>query len=375
MRSGVLLVISALMTWLLAVGGLVWLSLDRGFDSLQARLGADVMVVPAQAQGHAELEDIVLNGNPGYFYMDAASAARIRQMPGVAESTDQFFLASAKAACCSIRVQLFGYDPDTDFVLKPWIGKSLDGPLQDGEIVVGSMLNAFAGDKLLFFGKECRVRAKLVPTGTSYDASVFANKNTVKALMKSSVEMKLNDFGTLSPDAVTSCVLLNAAAGTDARALAGDIERAVPGVKAVVTESLISSVAGGLQQVASQVRTGMLALWLLGMVALVVAFRLGQQQRGEEFAVLRICGAPRTQVTQLVTQETLLIAGAGAVMGGVLGLFAALGFSDAVGSALGLPYLAPGVGLSCAVAALAGVVTLVAGLIACRVGGIHEADC
>ena len=105
-------------------GSLIVGSLRTGLHSLEARLGADVMVVPYEATSKSSVESIVLQGNIGYFYMDQAAYSKIASREGIGQISAQFFLASASAGCCSVPVQIIGFDPETDFTVTPWIRKS-----------------------------------------------------------------------------------------------------------------------------------------------------------------------------------------------------------------------------------------------------------
>ena len=70
-RSAMLLLLTVLLSFVILAGSLTVSSLRTGLSSLQSRLGADIMVVPYEATTKSSLENIVLQGNTGYFYMDS----------------------------------------------------------------------------------------------------------------------------------------------------------------------------------------------------------------------------------------------------------------------------------------------------------------
>ena len=78
-------------------------------------------------------------------------------------------------------------------------------------MVVGNDLNAFVGDELSFYGVKVKVAAKLDKTGTTYDTAVFTNKETIIALIESSLDKKMNEFADIDPNKVVSCILVNVA--------------------------------------------------------------------------------------------------------------------------------------------------------------------
>ena len=238
-RTTVLVILTALLSVTFLCGTLVITSLRKGLGSLEARLGADIMVVPYEAATKSDLQNIVLQGNTGYFYMDNSRLEKIMKCDGIGQLSCQFFLASASSGCCSIPVQIIGFDPETDFTISPWIKKSGGGQLKDMDIVVGNDLNAFVSDTLKFYGVECHVAAKLDKTGTSFDTAVFTNENTIKKLIQSSVDLKMNSFTNIDPDKTVSCVLINAAEGYTPEEIINDINIHVKKVKAIQTKEMI----------------------------------------------------------------------------------------------------------------------------------------
>ena len=66
-RSITLIIIALILSLTLFGGTTIVMALNNGFDSLQRRLGADIMVVPYEAITKNQLDGIVLQGNTGYF--------------------------------------------------------------------------------------------------------------------------------------------------------------------------------------------------------------------------------------------------------------------------------------------------------------------
>ena len=173
LRTAVLVILSALLTFTVFGGTVIVESLDTGLASLENRLGADIMVVPYEAATQKKFEDMVLQGSTGYFYMDSSKLEMIKNTEGVKRVSPQFFLASTSSSCCSVAVQIIGFEPETDFTVTPWIKKSYGKDLEKLDVVVGNDLNAFVGDELSFYGVKCKVAAKLDKTGTGFDTAVF----------------------------------------------------------------------------------------------------------------------------------------------------------------------------------------------------------
>ncbi len=366
-RTAVLLVLTALLSLAVCGGTLLVSGLQKGLGSLEARLGADIMVVPYEARSKSNLESIVLQGNPGYFYMDNSRYEKIRGLDGIGQISAQFYLASASSGCCSIPVQIIGFDPETDFTVLPWLKRSYDGNLQTGDIVVGNDLNAFPGDTLTFYGIDCHVAAKLDKTGTYYDSAVFTNIETIQQLIQSSLDKGMNDFAGTDPQKVVSTVLINVAEGYSPEEVMNDINIHVKKVKAVQTKEMISGISRSLQGTSDVIGVLIAAVWVLGLVILLLAFTMSVNERKREFAVLRVIGALQGKLASIVMQEALLTGLCGSVLGTGLALVGMLGFRTAVSEQIGLPFLLPGAGQTALLAVLSILAVLLAGILAAAV--------
>lgn len=374
-RSIILVVISMLLTFAIFGGTMVISSLDSGLSALENRLGADIMVVPFEATTQKKFDDIVLQNAPGYFYMDNARVQQVLEREGIAQASEQFFLASASASCCSVAVQIIGYDPETDFTITPWIKKSYSDSLGELDVVVGNDLNAFVGDTISFYGVDCKVAAKLDKTGTGFDTAVFTTKDTIKRLIQSSVDLGMNIFGKVDPENTVSCIMINAAAGFTPEEVVNDINLHVKNVKAIQSKELISGVSDSLGGVSGIIRVLICAVWILGVVILLLAFTMSVNERRKEFAVLRVAGAARSRLAGIVLGEALMICIIGSILGVLLGFAVILPFNGVIEQALGLPFLLPGAG-RCAGYALASLLlctlsgTLAAAVSALRISRI-----
>ena len=68
-RTVLLTVLVAVLALCVSGGALLITSLTGGMNSLEARLGADIIVVPSSAKSKMNVNEILLNGTTGYFYM------------------------------------------------------------------------------------------------------------------------------------------------------------------------------------------------------------------------------------------------------------------------------------------------------------------
>ncbi len=367
LRTAVLILLTALLALILCAGTLLISGLQKGLGSLEARLGADIMVVPYEAKTKSDLEGIVLQGNPGYFYMDKSRYEKIAELDGIGQISAQFYLASASSGCCSIPVQIIGFDPQTDFTVQPWLRRSFSGTLENGSIIVGNDLNAFPGDTLTFYGISCTVAAKLDKTGTYYDSAVFTNAETIQNLIRSSLERGMNDFKKTDPQKVVSTVLINVAEGYSTEEVMNDINIHVKKVKAVQTKEMISGISRSLKGTSDVIGVLIAAVWVLGLIILLLAFTMSINARKREFAVLRILGASQGKLALIVMQEALLCGICGAVCGTAAALLCVTAFRSAIGDVIGLPFLLPTAGQTTILAIVSVLSVMLAGTAAASV--------
>ena len=343
-RTGILVVIVALFSFTLYCGTIIGQGVSDGTRMMAARLGADVLFVPYGYD--STIQHSLLRGEPSSFYMDSRFAGELLGDPGVEAVTTQLFIATLKAACCTLPVQLIGIDPQTDFVVRPWMISLLDRPLNENEVVVGNKIVGTVGDTIQLFGKELTIAARLDPTGMGFDTSVFLDIDRARRLLL------LFDLGPhlrlpegLDRNAFVSSTLVKAAPGTDIRQLVNAISEkyAVPyNLDFVMVAGMISDIAAKLHAFSGFFHAFSGVLWLLAVIVLALVFSAIIQERKKEFGILRIVGASRAALVRIVMKEALLVSSAGAVLGvGSAALILFL-FSTYIKTALELPSLSPG---------------------------------
>ena len=363
-RSLALIFISAFLA-LSAFGGTVMvMSLSNGINSLSARLGADIIVTPYAATSQVSYDSVIIQGKPGQFYMDSKYYEEIKtEIEGIDKITAQFYLASAKASCCSSRLQIIGFDPATDFSIQPWVEKSYSDKLGLYDAVVGSDVTPNTDMTVEIYGKTLHVQAMLDKTGTELDSALYVDIDTMKELIRAHNEKNPNQEKTIDPDNVVSSVLIKVADGYDIDEVAGDINLHVRQVKAIRTQNMISGVSESLSGVSATISLLMVVVWILSAVILAIVFTMNINERKKEFAVLRVLGASRVKLAGLVFREAALYGFLGSLLGAGLTVLITALFTPAIENMIGLPFLLPPVPVMLIVGALTVVLTVAAGAV------------
>lgn len=360
-RTAALILLAAFLSLSIFGGSVIITSLQNGLRSYESRLGADIVAVPYEARTKGTFESILLQGIPGTFYMDDQYYQKIRTIEGVETAAPQFYLASATASCCSVAVQIIGFDPELDFTVQPWIRESYADKLGDGDVIIGCKLTPPKNGILTFYGTECRVVAQMDETGTGLDTAVYANMDTIETMIENARELGFDYFDGVDPENAVSSVMIKVADGYDVEAVTGDINIHVRHVEAAQAANMISGIAGGLANVSRVVGVLTVMIWVLAIVILVIAFAMIAHERAKEFAVLRVMGASRKMVSRLLLTESALISVIGAAIGLILAALIVFPFSNLISSTLELPYLMPGAGTIAALAAGSLVLSVLAG--------------
>ena len=366
-RTAALFFLVLLLSLTLCGGGLVLSSLRTGLGSLENRLGADVIVMPAKAALKTDLDTLFLQGTIGPYYMNMSTVDKIAKTEGISRLSTQIFLSSMRASCCSIPIQVIGFDPESDFTVSSWLKESRQGSLDEGRLLVGSRVNANPGESIKLYNISCPVTGQLQPTGTGLDTAVYCTLPTIRTLMTAAED--LGGYSSISgdPSETVSAVYIKVKEGVDPKDVADSINVHVRKVKAVQTRSVITTVADSLSGLEGILTLLIIAAAVLVWLVLFAAFTLMTGERKKEFATLRLCGLSRGRLAGLVFREAAIVSLLGSAAGVGLSFLLVHAFSGALGNALGLPFLLPSAGTAATLALAALFGCLLAGPLAAAV--------
>lgn len=327
-------------------------SLRNGLKSLERRLGADIIVVPYEARTKVSADTILAQGNRTFFYMPKSALDKVLAVEGVEKVSPQVYMCTMNAGCCSISLQLVGFDPRTDFTIQPWVRQTFSGTLQTGEILIGSKVNLSASGKLKFFDRLWTIAAQLDETGTGLDNAVFANMETIELMMEAAEKIGWQFADKKYSDKMISTIMVKAKDGYDIDDVASLIQRKVRKTQAVKAKSMTSAIADSLANFSKIIAVLSVVIWLLCLVMLIVVSTLITGERKKEFAVFRVMGASEKKLSRLVMAESLLLNAAGGVCGTALASLCIFPFHSLIKNAIGLPFLLPKAAVMTALALL-----------------------
>jgi putative ABC transport system permease protein len=339
-RTACLVIVTAVLAFALFGGSMLALNLRQGLAAMTKRFGADLMVVPRGASGKAQ--SLLLRGGTGYFYFDKRIAGRVAETAGVVRASPQFFLTSLSESCCDAMVQLIAYDPETDFVVQPWVAEKYQRGAQDGQVVVGSGIAIRGDGTVRLLGRFYPVAARLSKSASGLDTSIFMTMNTMRSLTGQARTDGYTFLETQEKELArgrVSAVLVKTDLTKSPALIASAIQNQNEEVEVLVSQRIFAGIAASLAGLVKYIHIFSAALWVLAVVVLAAVFSGIIHERKKEFALLRVLGATRKKIVRVALGESAIAGASGGAAGIILASLAVFPFSTYIGERLELPYL------------------------------------
>ncbi|MDR3348170.1 MAG: hypothetical protein LBO03_00955 [Acidaminococcales bacterium] len=324
---------------------------DEGLRVLTERMGADIIVVP----GGVEMEYggmYLFSGATVNRYMPADTAANLARIPGVARASQQFFTHTLAADCHDIgnENRMLGYDPASDWIVKPWLKKINKAQLAANEVILGASVPTWTQDKISILGKWYNIVAVAEKTGASLDKSLFVSMAEARRVARESpmlapVWQKAGD-----PEGLISAVLLKTAPQADINLI----------VERIQNEGYLKTIVAS--QAKEQIIKQFTALGLLlagtgAIAALCAIFHLFARfcsmivERQAEWGLYMALGASAGDLSRLVLGEAAAVTACGALLGLPLGGILYLGGLAVLENYQQFPFAQPSAAFMAAAAA------------------------
>lgn len=316
-------------------------SLKKGMGNMRKRLGADIMLVPKGEREKAE--NMLLEGSRSNFYFDGAVYEKVQSIDGISDSTSQCFLKSLSADCCSSEVQIVFFDPETDFVVGPWIETEYKQKLSGDAVIVGSDIVSENG-RIKLFGQEYAIASQMARTGTALDSSVYFSTDAKSELLKNAEEKGSFLTEEQKKGDILSSIFINVDGSHTAEQIIDSAHKTIGDIFDVVyPKKLHESLSGSLGKITGVVNVISLSLGILLVAILLIINSIIMKGRKSEIALLRVLGHRKKDLIRKLLSEMGLISLAGALGGSFLGALIVIPFGRYIGKSLDMPYLGPGI--------------------------------
>lgn len=297
--------------------GVFW-TMRHGIALSQERLGADVVVLPkdASASGY----DLLFTANPENIYMPASVAEEIAGINGVKAASPQFYSQTLSGSCCDYgyEMRVVGFDPNTDFILAPYLHLRNYDRLADNEIILGGNFTDFMGTSSMVLGHKFNVVGELYPTGSGMDNTIFMNIDVARSISEESEGLSGIWSDRSAADQI-SVVMVKLKDGVSAADFTLAVLKTGLPVQCVATSDTITSLHAQLTATVEMFFLLWAASLLIAALALFGRFHALARERRKEIGLMRAIGVQKNRVFGLIVGEALTMAFLGGVVGGIGG--------------------------------------------------------
>lgn len=339
-RSMSIFILVMILAFSLFLATFITVSLRNGMQSMEARMGADAIIMSRDSEN--EYEGALISGTPSNFYMEIEYMDQIAQIGEVEKYSPQVYVTTANASCCDSPMQIIGIDPVTDFSVRPWLTQEVSGSLDNNEVFAGRNIIGEVGETIQLYGKDYTIKGKLSNAGLGFDKSVFLNLEEAREIAE-----KAKDFGLVAAEADSeeyiSNIMVETVDSVKVSKAVAAINRELAGtpIRAQSTSDMISMFASQMSQTTRYILIIVILLWSLSLVILFIVFSIMVRSRSDEWQAMKIIGASEKQMRTIVQKESIILSVSGALAGVVLAVVVALLFKQNIESVVELPILIP----------------------------------
>lgn len=336
-KNNILLsVFVSVLTMALWTGLLFSSSLERGLSLLSSRLGADVALIP---QGSSvDAQSLLLHGDVKMGKLPPSLLAFVKKIPGVERATSQSFFSSVGANCCEKKVNIIGFEPQSDFVIEPWIREVFNDSLPTGSVIAGCEIEIGPKGSIRLFDREFPVVSQLDPIGNELDRAVFASIETVDSIR---VAAETKGYRFVSDKTNVSVILLKTDEKFDIVRFSETVHTQYDNVQIVKRKDMFSGLVRTVAVFKMVTRVLIFFFFIVSFAAFAIAFSISTKERKRDFAVIRLVGGTQAKLKRIVLVEALRISAWGTAAGILLGSLIFFPFRILVGDMIGVKLLLP----------------------------------
>lgn len=295
-------------------GGFILVAAARNELSLaERRLGADLVVYPTSCLNQVDKKHLLMLGTPVGCHQPRSALARMSSNEDIASVSRQLYV-SETLSDGSTR-WIVGFEPETDFVLGPWMREGERVSLPRGSVAVGSAVPGAEGQTLSIFGEERPINAHLLATGSELDNAVFVSMDTLSDIVAGARAAGKDIDATVDPSSDYSAALVRTSDSDTIESVTNWINLYVRKVTAVRSNEALVDTASGIRSHRGLAIGVLGAIWLVLLGALVVVQVSLMNERRPELAVWRSIGASHGIINRVMLGESALLHAVGALAG------------------------------------------------------------
>ena len=277
------------------------------------RLGADVIVYPTAAASKISTKSLLMQGTPVEAYRGRSMLSGLESCEDILDVSCQIYISDTLSD--GSRIWIYGYEPDTDFAISPWISGDKDTKPEKGSVLAGSAVETADDDTVMLYGREWPVAARLEETGSVLDTSVFASVDTIRDMISASISNGKDDYASLDPETDFSAALIRVYEKDKAQNAADWINIHIRKVTAVAGEETLTHTALGIPGTSGMMALTAGLIFVVLLLAMFITLSMLMKERTDEIRVWYSVGASQGIVRRMMLSEAFIIHLAGAVLG------------------------------------------------------------
>ncbi|WP_371371116.1 ABC transporter permease [Sporomusa aerivorans] len=296
----------------------IYHGVDRGMELSRQRMGADLVVIYGGARLDPSL--YLFGGATDNSYLPADMLEAVRAVSGVVRATPQFFTQKLSADCHDIgtKNRMIGYDPDSDWIIGPWLKKVSKNGLDNQEVILGAKVPTWQQNRISILGKWYDIVAIAEETGTTLDYSLLVSMEEARRVAAANPRMQAawQQYG--APEGWISAVLVQVEPEANLDEIVDRIQQNGY-VKTIVAADVKSRIQDQFAVLGVLLGGAGALTGLVSLFQLFARFYALTWERQAEWGLYLALGASGRSIAVLIIGEAVMVASTGSVAGLMLG--------------------------------------------------------
>lgn len=314
----------------------IYREIDDGLKLNEERMGADVVIYPAEAESNPQ--DFLYSGAAEMKYIEEDKLMERLPKDKIEKVTNEFFIKTLPGGvCCGTdkTYRIVGVDGESDFLIKPWLENENIEKIEDGMMVLGQNIGNEFGRKAFLLNNVFDVKGRLYRTGSGFDESIFMDIDTVRKLGKNTFSSDY--FDEKDPGKLITTSFIKLKDGVDVNEFIDSLK--IEDLKAGVIH--VSQVRDMVKEQANTFLQLFLIFAILVFLTTAIAvstlYNMMAKERKTEIGYLRSIGLSKKKVLQESFLEVLIQSGTAGLIGAFLGGLSTVFITDRIRKLMALP--------------------------------------
>lgn len=314
----------------------IYREIDDGIKFNEDRMGADVVIYPAEAESNPQ--DFLFSGVAEMKYFEEDKLMERIPKDKIEKVTNQFFVKTLPGGvCCGTdkTYRIVGVDGESDFLIKPWLQNENIEKIEDGMMVLGQNIGGEFGRKAFLLNNVFDVKGKLYRTGSGFDESIFMDLDTVRDLGKKT--FSTDYFDEKDPQKLITTSFIKLKDGVDVNEFIDNLNVEGFGAKAIHVSQVRDMVKEQANSFLLLFLIFALLVFLITAIAISTLYNMIAKERKTEIGYLRSIGLSKKKVLQESFLEVLIQSGTAGLIGSILGGLSTVFITERIRKLMALP--------------------------------------